>query len=309
MEEDQNAPEPMEPDKLPARIAAQWDGWDDDRKRLYIRRKVNRSVRYRILKRDNFRCQLCGRGKDDLDDEGKPVRLHVDHILPIAAGGKSDDANLQTLCYDCNRGKGDSVEGFEDDEQDQDEPEETEMILAEPEPVELAEPVEPEETEPRPRFQAGDSMPNGTIFDPAKHRIFKNGAVYDTERKRIVCAPSPEHAPITKSNAKVVADKRWNAARDAFAQGVALGTVGKRVVPLEAWARIGKKAGQLLMDAKSARGFADLARFTGEAAGFVPMARGREEMTNEQEQQPQIVNLIFQFIASKNEPPNVIDID
>ena len=34
------------------------------------------------------------------------VKLHVDHILPVSRGGKTVMSNLQTLCEDCNCGKG-----------------------------------------------------------------------------------------------------------------------------------------------------------------------------------------------------------
>lgn len=34
--------------------------------------------------------------------------LEIDHIKPIAKGGKSTPDNLQTLCRRCNRMKGDS---------------------------------------------------------------------------------------------------------------------------------------------------------------------------------------------------------
>jgi hypothetical protein len=170
-------------------------------------------------------------------------------------------------------------------------------------------PIELDEKPVEPRFKAGDVMPNGTVFDPAKHRIFKNGTVYDMERKRIVCAPSPEHAPITKSNARARALERWNTARTEFAAGLADGTIHQDAVPLDAWRVVGQKSGELLMSAKSARGFADLARFAGEAAGYMPTARGREEMQDEPSEQPMIVNLIFQYIASKSEPPRVIDVD
>lgn len=161
------------------------------------------------------------------------------------------------------------------------------------------------------RFKAGDTMPNGTVFDPETHRILKNGAVYDTIRKRIVCAPAPEHAPITKSNAKAVASARWERARDAFAAGVSEGMTGREDVPEQAWSRVGRKAAELLKEAKSARGFADLARFTGEAAGFVPMARGREEMQEQPAtEQPLTVVLVAQFVQMlqpPTDPPVVID--
>lgn len=38
------------------------------------------------------------------------VKLHVDHIVPVSRGGKSVMGNLQTLCEDCNCGKGNRYE-------------------------------------------------------------------------------------------------------------------------------------------------------------------------------------------------------
>lgn len=49
-----------------------------------------------ILKRDNYKCVVCGRGKK----EG--VELHVDHIKPKYLGGKSTIDNGQTLCAQHN---------------------------------------------------------------------------------------------------------------------------------------------------------------------------------------------------------------
>ncbi|MCF0142521.1 MAG: HNH endonuclease [Parasporobacterium sp.] len=62
---------------------------------------INPRLRYDVMKRDNFRCVLCGRGAAD------GVKLHVDHLLPIAKGGKTEPDNLRTLCADCNLGKSD----------------------------------------------------------------------------------------------------------------------------------------------------------------------------------------------------------
>lgn len=67
------------------------------------RSRVTPSVRYRIMERDGFRCCVCGRSARS------GVELEVDHIIPIARGGSSDDSNLQTLCRDCNRGKGATI--------------------------------------------------------------------------------------------------------------------------------------------------------------------------------------------------------
>lgn len=63
------------------------------------RAKVTADVRYRIPKRDGHRCRSCG-------NTAEVEPLHVDHIIPIAKGGKSDLDNLQTLCQSCNLGKG-----------------------------------------------------------------------------------------------------------------------------------------------------------------------------------------------------------
>ena len=60
------------------------------------------SRRHSILSRDGFRCQHCGASTSD----GEHVRLEVDHIDPVANGGDDADDNLQTLCWECNRGKG-----------------------------------------------------------------------------------------------------------------------------------------------------------------------------------------------------------
>ena len=71
------------------------------------RGKVSNSLRYDIMNRDHFRCVICGASAQD------GAKLHVDHIVPIAKGGKSIPSNLRTLCDKCNIGKGDKTEtGF-----------------------------------------------------------------------------------------------------------------------------------------------------------------------------------------------------
>lgn len=59
-----------------------------------------REKRFAILKRDNFKCVYCGRSSIE-----HGVTLHVDHIIPVAKGGKDIASNLITACDTCNRQK------------------------------------------------------------------------------------------------------------------------------------------------------------------------------------------------------------
>lgn len=69
------------------------------------RLKMTDSLRYDILWRDGYKCQICGITAKD------GAKLHVDHIIPIAKGGKTVPDNLQTLCERCNLGKSDKYYG------------------------------------------------------------------------------------------------------------------------------------------------------------------------------------------------------
>lgn len=62
----------------------------EGRKSLSVRK------RFFVFKRDRYRCRICGQSG---------VMLEVDHKLPVALGGSDALDNLQTLCFDCNRGK------------------------------------------------------------------------------------------------------------------------------------------------------------------------------------------------------------
>ena len=53
-------------------------------------------VKRAILKRDNYRCVVCGRGLED------GVELVVDHKKPKDKGGTNDIENGQTLCTEHN---------------------------------------------------------------------------------------------------------------------------------------------------------------------------------------------------------------
>lgn len=56
--------------------------------------------RMRILKRDDYRCKICGRRPSDYVD----LELHLHHIRPWASGGITHDDNLITLCHTCHNG-------------------------------------------------------------------------------------------------------------------------------------------------------------------------------------------------------------
>ena len=153
------------------------------------------------------------------------------------------------------------------------------------------------------------TLPNGIVFDPEQHRILKNSTVQDKKTGQFLSPPAPEHAPITASNAQALVKKRWEDSRNAFANGVAEGIVGKDAAPVDAWQAVGKRAGELLKATESVRGFADLARFTGESAGFVPMARGREEMQEPSGEQNVIMIWIGQYIQQLQTPADTDVID
>ena len=73
--------------------------------RIFAHRKkssgyVSGTIRYQILKRSKFHCELCG-----ISAEQKA--LEVDHIIPRNKGGSDDPSNLQALCYSCNAMKRD----------------------------------------------------------------------------------------------------------------------------------------------------------------------------------------------------------
>ncbi|MFA5260175.1 MAG: HNH endonuclease, partial [Candidatus Omnitrophota bacterium] len=65
------------------------------------KREPNWRLRFKVMKRDSFRCVACGRSPAKSPD----VELHIDHIKPWSMGGETVIENLQTLCSVCNLGK------------------------------------------------------------------------------------------------------------------------------------------------------------------------------------------------------------
>lgn len=62
-------------------------------------RYIPAAIRVDILSRDGYKCVFCGRSSQE-------TSLEIDHIFPFSQGGSNKPDNLQTLCIDCNRGKG-----------------------------------------------------------------------------------------------------------------------------------------------------------------------------------------------------------
>lgn len=61
---------------------------------------VSGTIKYGVLKRAGFHCELCGIRADE-------KALEVDHIIPRNRGGSDDESNFQALCYSCNAMKRD----------------------------------------------------------------------------------------------------------------------------------------------------------------------------------------------------------
>ncbi len=68
-------------------------------------REIPDGLRYKILKRDNFKCCACGASPA----KDPSVELHIDHIVPWSKGGETVIENLQVLCSKCNIGKSNSL--------------------------------------------------------------------------------------------------------------------------------------------------------------------------------------------------------
>jgi len=68
---------------------------------------MTKKLREFIKNRDNYTCCNCGNSTHTEPN----LLLEIDHIIPISKGGYTVEDNLQTLCWKCNRAKGDKVLG------------------------------------------------------------------------------------------------------------------------------------------------------------------------------------------------------
>ncbi len=66
------------------------------------KRPIPLRLRYEILKRDEFKCKICGRSPANTSG----LALQVDHVTAESKDGPTTPENLRTLCNECNLGRG-----------------------------------------------------------------------------------------------------------------------------------------------------------------------------------------------------------
>ncbi|SKC86849.1 HNH endonuclease [Ohtaekwangia koreensis] len=68
-----------------------------------ISRQIPRVTQFRVLKRENQICSVCGKSVKDDD-------IEFDHVIPWSKGGSSEENNIRLLCSSCNRKRGKKFE-------------------------------------------------------------------------------------------------------------------------------------------------------------------------------------------------------
>jgi hypothetical protein len=66
----------------------------------YKRDRISEEVRIAVWRRDQGKCARCGNREN----------LEYDHIVPVSKGGSNTARNIELLCQDCNRAKGNRIE-------------------------------------------------------------------------------------------------------------------------------------------------------------------------------------------------------
>ena len=59
------------------------------------------SLRRLVIQRADNRCEYCG-----ISQIGQVATFHIDHIVPVVAGGETTAANLALACVSCSLRKG-----------------------------------------------------------------------------------------------------------------------------------------------------------------------------------------------------------
>lgn len=66
----------------------------------YERTRIPEEVRIAVWRRDQGKCARCGSREN----------LEYDHIVPVSKGGSNTARNIELLCQNCNRSKGNRIE-------------------------------------------------------------------------------------------------------------------------------------------------------------------------------------------------------
>lgn len=69
------------------------------------RTMMTKKLREAIKSRDDFTCCNCGNSTHKEPN----LLLEIDHIIPVSKGGRTEETNLQTLCWKCNRTKSNKI--------------------------------------------------------------------------------------------------------------------------------------------------------------------------------------------------------
>lgn len=68
-------------------------------------RNIPRDILIRVVRRDNSVCQKCATVLLERD-------IEIDHIISLSKGGHTAESNLQVLCFNCNRKKGNKLDNI-----------------------------------------------------------------------------------------------------------------------------------------------------------------------------------------------------
>lgn len=75
--------------------------------------KITAALRRWVIQRANNRCEYCG-----ISQIGQVATFHIDHIIPVVAGGETSAENLALACVSCSLRKG-ARQKLEDSETDE----------------------------------------------------------------------------------------------------------------------------------------------------------------------------------------------
>ena len=62
---------------------------------------ISASLKRHVIMRASRRCEYCF-----LSQDGQEATFHIDHIIPVIAGGATSEANLALACVSCSLHKG-----------------------------------------------------------------------------------------------------------------------------------------------------------------------------------------------------------